>query len=250
MATALAPGPEGRALGAGRSEGVEVEFRGWEEFCSDGGGLRGEVGDGFGFGIGACEGRGGGALLLLFHPFRGRVDAHADGAGGLRGVAAVAAGVVAARVLVWSLAGIAEDVDGSVYLGVVVHNGVMRHAGETQLCGLQVHGMADQVVVVGLEDELALCIRKDLFAVLEKDVKLLEEMSCGLYVDGSTAAVIITDRLFQNSLDTPRLQVCCIWAEREFNSGDIFRDVQHRWIRREERRAVCGWLGVSGKGLF
>lgn len=208
------------------------------------------MGDSFGFWIGCSEGREGGALLLLFHPFRGWVDAHADGAGGLGTVAAVAAGVVAARVLVWSLAGIAEYVDGGVYLGIVVHNGVIRHTGETQLCGLQVHGMADQVVVVGLEDELALCIGEYLFAVLKKDVKLMEEMSCSLYVDGSTAAVIITDCLFQNSLDTPRLQVRCIWAERKFNSRNIFRDVQHRWISREKRRGVRGWLGVSGKGFF
>jgi hypothetical protein len=55
--------------------------------------------------------------------------------------------------------------------------------------------VADQVLIVGLENHLTLFVREDFLALSEKNVELVKKVSCRLYVDRATAAVVIPDCL-------------------------------------------------------
>lgn len=64
----------------------------------------------------------------------------------------MAAGVITVRVFVRSLACVAKDVDEGIGLGIVVDARIIGHARETELCGLHVHRMSNEMFVVGFEN--------------------------------------------------------------------------------------------------
>ena len=107
-------------------------------------------------------------------PFRGWVHAHAYGAWLLRGIAAVAAGIVALWVLVRSSAGEAEYVDVGVYLSVFVYSRVCGYAEKPEFRCFDIHRLAQKAFVICLKNRLALLVREDLVALLEENMEFLQ----------------------------------------------------------------------------